>query len=201
MHCQNNQQNKSEECKSFHKDVDARFLIYPLRISPVAPETVAPLHLLDEPRINNQELGPILKRVLESLKVEEKNMSLVQTNTTFASNPSIELPMLEVSNLGLSISHREVESLHNQSKETQDEDDKYDYVLFTQLRERNLATKGIYTSLDSCYCFKEVDKDELAMEILEEMESKGCRPSICIYNSLIKLHGNQGKVADVMSVL
>lgn len=124
-------------------------------------------------------------------------MSLVQTNTTFA---SIELLLFEVSNLGLSKSDQ-VLYLHNQSKEEAQDEVKYEVVLFTQLKGINLAaSEGIYTSPVSWYCFKKVDKDEFAIDIFEEMESKGCRSILCIDNVLIKMHGNQGKVADMMSV-
>ncbi|KAE8686450.1 Pentatricopeptide repeat-containing protein [Hibiscus syriacus] len=48
--------------------------------------------------------------------------------------------------------------------------------------------------------FEKAGKDESAMAIFEEMRTAGCKPNICTFNALIKMHGNRGKFTEMMKI-
>ena len=53
-----------------------------------------------------------------------------------------------------------------------------------------------YTTLLSG--FEKAGKDDFAIQVFLEMRAVGCKPNICTFNALIKMHGNRGKFAEMM---
>ncbi|KAI3914093.1 hypothetical protein MKW92_052202 [Papaver armeniacum] len=43
-------------------------------------------------------------------------------------------------------------------------------------------------------------KDEYAVRVFDEMKRDGCKPNICTFNALIKMHGKRGKFTKMMKV-
>lgn len=48
--------------------------------------------------------------------------------------------------------------------------------------------------------FEKARKDEFAFQVYEEMKAAGCKPNICTFNALIKMHGNRGMLVEMMKV-